>query len=85
MSILYYITFDENNKQIGVTRKKFMSWYRMMVQHMLPYHIETTKVDDQYFKDLWLEQRYMAWKIMDDCAKKFMRKKAVKCETWHKS
>ncbi|MFS7972493.1 hypothetical protein Hanom_Chr09g00845461 [Helianthus anomalus] len=56
-----------------------MSWYGKMVQHMLPYHIETSKVDDQYFKDLWLERR--AWKIMDDCAKKFMRKKAVKLGT----
>ncbi|KAM0055842.1 hypothetical protein Hdeb2414_s0006g00210841 [Helianthus debilis subsp. tardiflorus] len=50
-----------------------MSWYGMMVQHMLPYHIETSKVEDQFFKDLWLEPRGRG--IMDDCSKKFMRKK----------
>uniref|UniRef100_A0A251TQG0 Uncharacterized protein n=3 Tax=Helianthus annuus TaxID=4232 RepID=A0A251TQG0_HELAN len=61
-------------------RKKFMSWYGMMVQHMLPYHIETGKVDDQYFEELWLETK-RAWKIMDDHAKDFMRKKAVKLGT----
>ncbi|KAJ0463345.1 putative Ulp1 protease family catalytic domain, papain-like cysteine peptidase superfamily [Helianthus annuus] len=77
---LYYINFDENNKPIGFTRKKFMSWYGMMVQHMLPYHIETGKVDDRYFEELWLETK-RAWKIMDNCAKDFMRKKAVKLGT----
>ncbi|MFS8002301.1 hypothetical protein Hanom_Chr13g01200521 [Helianthus anomalus] len=65
---------------IGFTRKKFMSWYGMMVQHMLPYHIETGKVDDQYFEEQWLETK-RAWKITDNHVKDFMRKKAVKLGT----
>ncbi|KAM0070755.1 hypothetical protein Hdeb2414_s0001g00016891 [Helianthus debilis subsp. tardiflorus] len=57
-----------------------MVWYGMMVQHMLPYHIETGKVDDHYFEELWLETK-RARKIMDDHAKDFMRKKVVKLGT----
>ncbi|KAI7731106.1 hypothetical protein M8C21_004168, partial [Ambrosia artemisiifolia] len=77
---MYYINFDANNRPIGVTRKKFMSWFGMMVQHMLPFHMETSKVDNQYFEELWLETK-RTWKITNDNAKNFMMKKAVKIGT----
>lgn len=61
----YHIDFDENNMPEGDMLKEFNSWYGMMVQHMLPYHIETHKVEENILKIYGWKPRYVYFNLLE--------------------